>query len=104
MPRRLLRILFHPRYSFLWGYATAAFMPHLFAVHCALPADLGLCYSAAILYFALMMYIVLGVLNEVRPMWFFTLAFILFVLSQLDYYLLNKVICKVSPSLFDVDR
>ncbi|EIN08749.1 hypothetical protein PUNSTDRAFT_52231 [Punctularia strigosozonata HHB-11173 SS5] len=49
---------------------------------------------AAIVYFALMLYIVLGVLNEVRPMWFFSLAFILFVLSQLDYYLLNKVICK----------
>jgi hypothetical protein len=50
---------------------------------------------AAILYFALMAYIVLGILREVRPIWYFTLAFVLFVLSQLDFFLLNKVICKV---------
>ncbi|KAI0088926.1 chitin synthase III catalytic subunit [Irpex rosettiformis] len=50
--------------------------------------------AAALLYFALMLYIVLGVLNEVRPMWFYVLAAVLFILSQLDYFLLNKVICK----------
>lgn len=42
-----------------------------------------------------MAYIVLGVLNEVRPMWFYVLSAVLFVLSQLDYFLLNKIICKV---------
>jgi hypothetical protein len=42
-----------------------------------------------------MLYIVLGVLNEVRPLWFYVLAAVLFVLSQLDYFLLSKVICKV---------
>jgi len=46
------------------------------------------------LYFVLMAYIVLGVLNEVRPMWFYILSAVLFVLSQLDYFLLSRVICK----------
>lgn len=45
-----------------------------------------------------MLYIVLGVLREVRPVWFFVLSFVLFVLSQLDFFLLNKVICRVRPS------
>jgi len=49
--------------------------------------------AAALLYFSLMLYIVLGILNEVRPMWYYVLSAILFVLSQLDYFLLNKVIC-----------
>lgn len=38
-----------------------------------------------------MTWIVLAVLREVRPMWFYILAATLFVLSQLDYFLLNKV-------------
>lgn len=42
-----------------------------------------------------MTYIVVGVLNEVRPVWYYVLAAVLFVLSQLDYFLLNKVICQV---------
>ena len=42
-----------------------------------------------------MVYVVLGMLNEVRPVWYFVLAMVIFVLSQLDYFLLNKVICKV---------
>ncbi len=51
--------------------------------------------SATILYFGIMAYVVLGLLNEVRPMWYYVLAAVLFVLSQLDYFLLSKVICKV---------
>lgn len=47
--------------------------------------------SAAILFFVLMAWIVLVVLREVRPLWFYILAAVLFVLSQLDYFLLNKV-------------
>ena len=42
-----------------------------------------------------MLYIVLGILNEFRPVWYYILAAVLFVLSQLDYFLLNKVICNV---------
>ncbi|KAL0955371.1 hypothetical protein HGRIS_001620 [Hohenbuehelia grisea] len=50
---------------------------------------------AALLYFGLMTYIVLVVLNEARPMWFFALSAVLFVLAQLAWFLLGKVICKV---------
>jgi hypothetical protein len=44
-----------------------------------------------------MAYIVLAVLRETRPLWYFILAAALFILSQLAYFLLSKVICKVSP-------
>ncbi|KAJ7066808.1 chitin synthase III catalytic subunit [Mycena belliarum] len=54
-----------------------------------------------LLYFAFMTYIVLAVLNESRPMWFYILSAALFVLSQLDYFLLNRVICKGSASKVD---
>lgn len=57
--------------------------------------------AAAIIYFILMIYIVLGVLREVRPVWFFVLSFALFVLSQLDFFLLNKVICKGADHRID---
>jgi len=57
--------------------------------------------AAAILYFGLMAYIVLGVLREVRPMWYYSLSFILFVLSQLDFFLLNKIICKGAKAKVD---
>lgn len=56
--------------------------------------------SAAIIYFVTMVYVVLGMLNEVRPVWYFVLAMVIFVLSQLDFFLLNKVICKVRASRF----
>jgi hypothetical protein len=56
--------------------------------------------AATILYFILMTYIVLGVLREVRPLTYFVLAFVLFVLSQLDFFLLNKIICRVRRALY----
>ncbi|KAE9389020.1 hypothetical protein BT96DRAFT_835519 [Gymnopus androsaceus JB14] len=56
---------------------------------------------AAILYFGIMTYIVLAVLNEVRPMWFYILSAGLFVLSQLAWFLLGKVICEGSTSKID---
>jgi hypothetical protein len=35
-------------------------------------------------------------------MWYYIISGILFILSQLDYFLLSKVICKVSlASVFD---
>ncbi|KAF8622590.1 hypothetical protein AX15_006896 [Amanita polypyramis BW_CC] len=52
--------------------------------------------AATLLYLAIMAYIVLQVLSETRPMFFYLLSAALFVLSQLDYFLLNRVICKVS--------
>jgi len=57
--------------------------------------------AAAVLFFILMAYIVLFILKEIRPMWFYLLAAILFVLSQLDYFLLNKVICNGSDAKVD---
>ncbi|KAJ7302971.1 chitin synthase III catalytic subunit [Mycena albidolilacea] len=57
--------------------------------------------ATVVIYFALMTYIVLAVLNEVRPMWFYILSAALFVLSQLDYFLLSKVICKGSNQKVD---
>jgi len=57
--------------------------------------------AAAILFFVMMTWIVLVVLREVRPMWFYILAATLFVLSQLDYFLLNKVICRGSNAKVD---
>ncbi|PIL26885.1 hypothetical protein GSI_11065 [Ganoderma sinense ZZ0214-1] len=55
--------------------------------------------AAAIIYLLLMTYVVLGMLNEVRPMWYYVLAAVLFVLSQLDFFLLSKVICKASDKI-----
>ncbi|KAF7317686.1 hypothetical protein MKEN_00856300 [Mycena kentingensis (nom. inval.)] len=56
---------------------------------------------ATLLYFGIMTYIVLVVLNEVRPMWFYILSAALFVLSQLAYFLLSRVICKGSSQKID---
>jgi hypothetical protein len=56
---------------------------------------------AALLYLAIMTYIVLSVLNEVRPMWYYLMSGILFVLSQLAYFLLSKVICHGSSQKVD---
>lgn len=56
---------------------------------------------AALIYFGIMLYIVLGILNEVRPVWYYVIAAILFVLSQLDYFLLNKIICRGSSMKVD---
>jgi len=55
----------------------------------------------ALLYFVIMAYIVLKILNETRPMWYYVLAATLFVLSQLAWFLLSRVICKGSGSKVD---
>ena len=47
------------------------------------------------MYFLIMGYIVLAVLNEIRPMWYYVISAVLFVLSQLAYFLLSHVVCKV---------
>ncbi|KIJ63008.1 hypothetical protein HYDPIDRAFT_176115 [Hydnomerulius pinastri MD-312] len=57
--------------------------------------------AAALIYLGIMLYIVLGVLNEVRPVWYYVISAILFILSQLDYFLLNKVICRGSSMKVD---
>ncbi|KAG0697431.1 chitin synthase III catalytic subunit [Suillus ampliporus] len=57
--------------------------------------------AAALIYFGIMLYIVLGILNEVRPVWYYVIAAILFILSQLDYFLLSKIICRGSSMKVD---
>ena len=74
--------------SFIWS----AFIPPLPSTHYV---DISWFLSAA-LYFCIMVYIVVGVLEEVQPLWYFVFSAVLFVLSQLDYFLLSKVICQVS--------
>ncbi|XP_006464084.1 hypothetical protein AGABI2DRAFT_209131 [Agaricus bisporus var. bisporus H97] len=54
-----------------------------------------------IVYLALMAFIVLHVLNETRPMWYFLLSAALFVLAQLAWFLLGKVICNGSNQKVD---
>ncbi|KAF9258313.1 hypothetical protein L218DRAFT_877422 [Marasmius fiardii PR-910] len=56
---------------------------------------------SALIYFALMVYIVLGVLNEIRPIWFFILSAGVFVLAQLGWFLLGKVICRRTNAKID---
>ncbi|KAF8799889.1 hypothetical protein BYT27DRAFT_7119247 [Phlegmacium glaucopus] len=55
----------------------------------------------AVAYLAIMSYIVLHVLDETKPMWYYVLAACLFVLSQLAWFLLSRVICKGSNSKVD---
>ncbi|KXN86851.1 Chitin synthase export chaperone [Leucoagaricus sp. SymC.cos] len=54
-----------------------------------------------IIYLALMSYIVLHVLNETRPMWYYLLSITLFVLAQLAWFLLSRVICRGSNQKID---
>ncbi|KAK7453324.1 hypothetical protein VKT23_012003 [Stygiomarasmius scandens] len=50
--------------------------------------------AAALIFFGLMSYIVVGVLKETKPMAYYALAAFLFVLSQLAWFMLGKVICE----------
>lgn len=56
---------------------------------------------SVIIYLVIMSYIVLQVLNEMRPLWYYLLSAALFVLAQLAWFLLNKVICKGSNQKID---
>lgn len=52
-------------------------------------------------YFILMAYIVIHLLNEKRPMAFYGLAAFLFVVSQIIWLLVGKVICQASNQRVD---
>jgi len=56
---------------------------------------------SAFLYFAIMLYVILNMLKEVRPTLYYVLAGVAFVLSQLAWFLLGKVICDGSGSKVD---
>ncbi|KAG6877154.1 hypothetical protein C0993_009912 [Termitomyces sp. T159_Od127] len=55
----------------------------------------------ALLYLVLMAYIVIKVLREYRPMIFYGLAAVLFVLGQLAWFLLGRVLCNASNHRID---
>ncbi|PAV24094.1 chitin synthase export chaperone [Pyrrhoderma noxium] len=57
--------------------------------------------ASALIYFGVMAYIVLGVLRERRPMFFYFLAAVCFVLAQLAWFLLGIVICKRTNAKID---
>ncbi|KAG5651577.1 hypothetical protein H0H81_008160 [Sphagnurus paluster] len=57
---------------------------------------------AVVAYVGIMAHIVLNVLNERRPMLFYALAGMLFLLSQLAWFLLGRVLCTVR--VFAKDR
>ncbi|THU87545.1 hypothetical protein K435DRAFT_341398 [Dendrothele bispora CBS 962.96] len=56
---------------------------------------------AALLYFGLITYIVLRILNERKPFFLFLLSAILFVLGQLAWFLLGRVVCAGSNAKVD---
>ncbi|KDQ16375.1 hypothetical protein BOTBODRAFT_107135 [Botryobasidium botryosum FD-172 SS1] len=57
--------------------------------------------AAAFFGFAILMYVVVRVLRERKPMFFYLAAVFLFVLSQLAYFLLSKPLCRASDSKVD---
>lgn len=61
----------------------------------------GIARSAALLYFVLMTWIVARVLHETRPLVYYILAAILFVLAQLAYFLLSRPICDGTNAKID---
>ena len=48
-----------------------------------------------------MSYVILQVLHEKKPVLFYVLAAALFILSQLAWFLLGRVICKVTLGVFN---
>lgn len=57
--------------------------------------------AATFFYFMIMSYVVLGVLREMRPFLYYAGAAFLFVLSQLGYFLLSKIICRNTSAKLD---
>ncbi|KIK55549.1 hypothetical protein GYMLUDRAFT_76488 [Collybiopsis luxurians FD-317 M1] len=56
---------------------------------------------AAVAYFGIMLYVILGMLKEARPTLHYILAAVLFIFSQLAWFLLGKVLCNASGSKID---
>ncbi|KZO99427.1 hypothetical protein CALVIDRAFT_380762 [Calocera viscosa TUFC12733] len=57
--------------------------------------------AAAFIFFAIMASIVMCILRELRPIALYFLTAILFVLSQLAYFLLSRVICERTSAKID---
>jgi hypothetical protein len=56
---------------------------------------------SSLIYLLLMTHVVLSVLHETRPMWFYVLSMVLFVLGQLAWFLLGGKICEGSNKTVD---
>lgn len=57
--------------------------------------------AAALLYFILMGWVVIAVLREMRPLIYYALAGLLFILAQLAYFLLSRPLCSASKAKVD---
>ncbi|KZT57175.1 hypothetical protein CALCODRAFT_524061 [Calocera cornea HHB12733] len=57
--------------------------------------------AAAFVFFVVMSSIVMCILRELRPILLYLLTAVLFVLSQLAYFLLNRVICERTSAKID---
>ena len=57
--------------------------------------------SATLLYFTLMVWVVARVLHEMRPLVYYILAAILFILAQLAYFLISRPICNGTNAKID---
>jgi len=56
---------------------------------------------AIVAYLSLMAHVTLNVLREMKPMWFYILSMVLFVLAQLAWFLLGGRICSGSNKTID---
>ncbi|EJT98437.1 hypothetical protein DACRYDRAFT_24500 [Dacryopinax primogenitus] len=57
--------------------------------------------AAAFIFFVVMACIVMCILREVKPVLMYLLTAVLFVLSQLAYFLLNRIICERTSAKID---
>ena len=83
--------------SYPYGLARTSYP---YPCHCPL-ADVKPYHSAALLYFILMTWVVVAVLREMRPLIFYALAALLFIISQLAFFLLSRPICNGSNAKVD---
>jgi len=57
--------------------------------------------ATVLVYFAIMSYVIVHTLKEVKPLLWYGLSFGLFVLSQLAFFLLSGVLCRASNAVVD---
>lgn len=104
MRSQVYRCSFLLRFGPAREFSRLSLLHPVVAVLCLVSDQPSILYSATIIYFVLMTYVVLRILNEIRPLWYYVLAFVLFVLAQLAWFLLGKVVCRVSHPIHSVNR
>ncbi|KZT34053.1 hypothetical protein SISSUDRAFT_318192 [Sistotremastrum suecicum HHB10207 ss-3] len=57
--------------------------------------------AATLIYFGIMLWVILHVLQEIPPVWYFVLSLAIFVLAQLDFYILSRTICQGTKAKID---